>query len=166
MIPNKEKGWGHYLAVKKLSTLLRRVTSKHRGNFYYLNCLHSFRTQNKLKSHEKVCKNKDFCGIVIPSEKDNILEFNQYIKSDKMPYIIFADIESLIKKIDGCENNPENSCSTKIGEHIPCRYSVSAIWAFDKIEKKHILYRGEDCVKKFCTSLREHATNVIKKKSI
>ena len=31
------------------------------------------------------------------SEKDNILEFNQYIRSDKMPYIVYADIESLIK---------------------------------------------------------------------
>ena len=45
----------HYLAVKKLSTLLRGITSKHRGNFYCLNCLHSFRTKNK-----KACKNKDF----------------------------------------------------------------------------------------------------------
>ena len=41
-----------------------------------------------------------------PSEKENILEFNQYMKSDKMAYIIFADIESLIRKIDGCANNP------------------------------------------------------------
>ena len=36
------------------------------------------------------------------SEKDNILEFNQYMKPDKMPYIIYADIESLIRKIDRC----------------------------------------------------------------
>ena len=34
----------------------------------------------------------------MPSENDNILEFNQYLKLDKMPYIIYADIESLIKK--------------------------------------------------------------------
>ena len=33
----------------------------------------------------------------MPSEKDKILEFNRYIKLDKMPYIIYADIESLIK---------------------------------------------------------------------
>ena len=44
---------------------------------YCLNCLHSFRTENKLKPREKVCKNKDFCGIVMPSEKHNILVFNQ-----------------------------------------------------------------------------------------
>ena len=41
-----------------------------------------------------------------------------------MPYIIYADIESLIRKIDGCANNPENSSTTKIGDHIPCGYSM------------------------------------------
>ena len=47
---------------------------------------------------KKFVKTKIFCGIVMPSENDNILEFNQYLKLDKMPYIIYADIESLIKK--------------------------------------------------------------------
>ena len=95
---------------------------KHRSGFCCLNCLHSFRTENKLKSHKKVCRNKNFCGTAMPSEKDNILEFDRYIKSDKMLYIIYADIGSLVKKIDGCANNPENSSTTKIGEHIPCGY--------------------------------------------
>ena len=34
----------------------------------------------------------------MPSENDNILEFNQHMKSDKTPYIIYPDIESLIRK--------------------------------------------------------------------
>ena len=92
MIPNEEKegrkskseGRRHYLAIKKLSALLGRITSKTKGDFYCLNSLHSFRTENRLKYHEKVlCKNKDFCGYVMPSEKDKILEFNQYTKADK-----------------------------------------------------------------------------------
>ena len=88
MIPNVEKvGW-YYLAVKKLSPLLCGTTSKHKSDFYYLNCLHSFRTENQLKSHEKVCKNKDFCGIVMSSQTDKILQFNQNMKLDKMSYII------------------------------------------------------------------------------
>ena len=53
--------------------------------FFGLNCFRSFRTENKLKCHEKVCRNKDFCGIVMPSEKGNILEFNQHMKSEKIP---------------------------------------------------------------------------------
>ena len=46
---------------------LHKITSKHKGDSYCLNCLHSFRTENKLKCYEKVCKNKDFCGIVMLS---------------------------------------------------------------------------------------------------
>ena len=86
---------------KKLSTLLRGVTSKH-GVFYCLNCLHSFKTENKRKSREKYVKNKDFCGIVMPPEKNEILKFNRYMKLDRMSYIIYADLECLIKKINGC----------------------------------------------------------------
>ena len=39
-----------------------------------------------------------------------------------MLYIIYADSEYLIKKIDGCPNNPKQSSTSKIGEHIPCGY--------------------------------------------
>ena len=44
-----------------------------------------------------------------------------------MPYIIYSDTESLIKRIDGYANNPEKSSTTKIGEHIPCGYSMSTL---------------------------------------
>ena len=90
MIPNQE-GW-HYLAVKKRSALLRRITSRHHGNFYCMNCLHSFATENKRESHKKLCKNKDFCNTVMVSEDTKILAFNQYHKSDKSPFI-YADLE-------------------------------------------------------------------------
>ena len=32
------------------------------------------------------------------SEKDNVLELNEYTKLHKMPYIVYSDLESLIKK--------------------------------------------------------------------
>ena len=48
MIPNLEKKGGHYLAVKTLCTLLRGITPKCHCDFYCLNCLHSFRTENKI----------------------------------------------------------------------------------------------------------------------
>ena len=83
---------------KETIYIIKRNNMKHHGDFYCLNCLHSFRTENNLKSHEKVCEKKDFCGIVMLPEQDKILEFNQNMKSDKMLYIIYADMESLIKK--------------------------------------------------------------------
>ena len=67
------------------------------------------------------------------------------MKSDEMPYIIYANIEFLIKKIDECAKNPEIFSTTKIGEN------------FDHIEDKHTLYCGKDCMKKVCTFSRDHA---------
>ena len=53
----------------------------------------------------------------MPSEDTKILEFNQYQKYDRAPFITYA--ECLIEKIDGCKSNPESSSTTKDGEHIP-----------------------------------------------
>ena len=53
-----------------------------------------------------------------------------------MPCIIYTDIESLSKKVDGCSNNLENYSTTKRGEQIPFGYSVSIIWTFNYIENK------------------------------
>ena len=61
MISNGEN-W-HYLAVKSLSRLLRDITSNHDGDYYCLNCFHSYRTENKLNAHNKVCENHDYCNI-------------------------------------------------------------------------------------------------------
>ena len=58
----------------------------------------------------------------MPFGKHNTLKLNQYVKSDKMPYIIYAGLESFIKKIDACANNLEKSSTTKIGKHIPSKY--------------------------------------------
>ena len=63
-----------------------------------------------------MCKNKDFSNIVMPSEDNKILEFD---KSDKAPFIIYAGLACSIEKIDECKNNPENSSTKKVGEHIP-----------------------------------------------
>ena len=91
MIP-KEKKKVDIILEQKISAWLAKITSKHNGDFRCLNYLHSVRTENKRKSHEKVCKSKDFCGIVTPSKDDNILKFNQYVKKDRIPYIICANL--------------------------------------------------------------------------
>ena len=41
----------------------------------------------------------------MPSQKNNALSFNQYVKSEKMPYVIYADLESVNKNDpSGCRS--------------------------------------------------------------
>ena len=49
-----------------------------------------------IPSKQKTNK-KDYCNIVMSSEGTKILEFNKYQKSDKIPFLIYADLMSLIK---------------------------------------------------------------------
>ena len=78
----------------------------------------------------KKCENEDFCNVVVSSEDTKILEFIQYEKSEEAPFIIYADLECLIEKIDGCKNNPENSSTTKEIEYIPSDFSMSTISSY------------------------------------
>ena len=160
MTNNDDKQQWHYLAVKKLF-VLSGITSKYHGDFYCLNCFHSFATKNKLQLHKRVCENKEFCNIIMSFEDNKILEFNQYRKSDKAPFIIYADLECIIEKIDGNKNNPESSLTKNLSKIILSCFSMSIVSSFRRIENKHDVYRGKDCMKKFCKFLRDHAMKII-----
>ena len=105
MITDGEK-W-HYFAVKSLSALFRGKTLNNNGDFYCLRCFQLYTTENKLKKHKKVCENHDYCYVEIPEEDIKILKYNQGEKSMKVPFIIYADLESLLEKINTCHSNPE-----------------------------------------------------------
>ena len=97
----------------------------------------------------------------MPSEDSKILEFIQHEKPGKAPFIIYADLQCVIEKIDVCKNNPENSSTIKVREHIPSVFLMSTISSFRSIENKHDVYRDKNCTEKFCEYLRENAMKII-----
>ena len=98
MITNDNENW-HYLAVKGISALFRRMTSNNNGDYYCLHCFHSNRTNNKLKRHERLSNKNDYCHVKMPKEDNKILKYNHEEKSLKSPFIIIADLECILPKI-------------------------------------------------------------------
>ena len=90
MITDGTSNW-HYLAVKSISGLLRGITSNHNGDFYCLNCFHSYTTERKLINHKRICENNVFCYLKMPDEDNKILKYIPGKKSLKVPFIVFAD---------------------------------------------------------------------------
>ena len=160
LVISNGENW-HYLTVKNLSGLLRGITSNHVGDFYCLNCFHSYRTKNKLEAHKEICENRDYCHVEMPTKHTNTIKYNQGEKSIKLPFVVYADLECLLEKMSTCYNNPEKSLTTKINKNTPSGYSLFTHCLFDKTKNKLDYYRGEDCMKKFCKDLREHATKII-----
>ena len=73
----------------------------------------------------------------MPSEDNKVLRIKQYQKSGKALLIIYADLECLIEKIDGCKNYPENLFTTKVSGHFPSGCSMPTILSLKYIENKH-----------------------------
>ena len=79
----------------------------------------------------------------------------------KVPFTIYADLESLLEKMSTCCNNPKKSSTTKINKHTPSGYSSFTHCSFDTTKNKLNYDRGKNCMKNFCIDLREHAAKLI-----
>ena len=141
--------------------LLRGITSNHNEDFYCLNCFHSHTTENKLRKHEKIWNEHDFCYLKMPNEDNKILIYIPGEKSLKVPFINYADLECLLQKIKSCQNNPEKSYTEKKAVHRPSGYSLITCCSFDKSENERKYYRGIDCMKIFCNDLKDQANKII-----
>ena len=111
----------------------------------------------------------DYCYVEMPTKDNNTIKYNHGEKSTKLPFTIYADLECLLEKMSTCQNNANESSTTKINKHTLSGYSLFTHCSFDNSKNKLNYYRGEDCMKKFCKDLRTHATKIInyeKKKMI
>ena len=118
---------------------------------------------NKIDKHpQRISKIKPFIDnynwndINFPTAKKdwNRFELNNKDVALDILYVPF-------KKIDTSQNNPDLSSTTKINQHIPSGYSIYTSCSFDKSNNKLSYYRGEDCMKRFCKDLKDHATKLI-----
>ena len=134
---------GYNRPIESLSRLLRRVTSNHDGDFYCMSCFHSICSDNLLRKHKRLCGNHNYCNVDMPEKNKNKLKYRYGEKLLKAPFIIYADLECLLKKEQSCQNNPKTS------------YSLDLICSFDKTKTRHYLYRGKDCIENFCKRLEQ-----------
>ena len=134
---------GYNRPIESLSRLLRRVTSNHDGDFYCMSYFHSICSDNSLRKHKRLCGNHNYCNVDMPEKNKNKLKYRYGEKLLKAPFIIYADLECLLKKEQSCQNNPKTS------------YSLDLICSFDKTKTRHYLYRGKDCIENFCKRLEQ-----------
>ena len=144
----------HYCLVKGLSRLLAFQVPKSNGKHYFcLRCLNPFWCQESLNKHQEYCSEYEDVQIVIP-EKGTILKFKNYHRSEKVPFIVYADFESYIKPMQSCDPNPESSYTKQYQKHEPSSFCYY-IKCFDNgVNKpKLVSYTGEDAAQKFVDML-------------
>ena len=140
---------GYNRPIESLSRLLRRVTSNHDGDFYCMSCFHSICSDNSLRKHKRLCGNHNYCNVDMPEKNKNKLKYRYGEKLLKAPFIIYADLECLLKKEQSCQNNPKKSYTERKAKHKPSRYSWSLICSFDETKNKRKFYRRKVVLKSF-----------------
>ena len=110
--------------IKGLSALLTGITSNHDGDFHCVNCFHLYSTNDKLKKHETVCNDHDYCYAEMPNEDNKVLKYKHGQKSLKASLMIYADLECLLEKMHPCQNNPKKYYTEKKAKHMPSGYSL------------------------------------------
>ena len=101
------------------------------------------------------------CVIKMPTKNNKTLKYNHGEKSLKVPFTIYADLECLLIKQQSCQNNPNESYTERKAMHEPCGYALSLVSLFDKTKNKYNFYRGRDCIKRFCSDLKELGTKIV-----
>lgn len=100
----------HYVWIKNLSALIQRQVGKWRNKKYICNrCLHYFITEEKLQEHLLRCCSQNKTKITLPDDENRWVRFKNFKNKIEVPFIIYADIESLLMPITCVEDENENN---------------------------------------------------------
>lgn len=167
-----EEGNSHYCWIKDLSRLVsRQITSRDGAKHFCDGCLHYFRTDVQLMSHRRFDCNHVYTklpttelimnarGGVMP---ENILTFNNFQKQLKVPFVIYADFETILAPLDTGNPvpNPGGPYTVTTCEHKPYSFAYFVKCSYDDNFSKFEIYRGEDAVDVFIQRLDRDVYNI------
>ena len=124
----------HYVAIKFLSRLLSSENTKHKGKEYFCNnCLQGFKEESSRDEHIGYCIDNESVKVEMP-HKNLIVQYSDGQFQFKVPFIMYADFESILEPIQGSGNNPRISSTRAINNHIPSGWCVRSEFAYGKVE--------------------------------
>ena len=89
--------------------------------------------------------------------KGSTVEFYDGQRQFKVPFMMYADFEAILEPIQGPSPDPEEPYTSKVNQHIPSGWCVYSKFAYGEVQNPLKLYRGKDCIEKFCDYIKEEA---------
>ena len=137
----------HYTLVKNKSALISSQINSHEHKRHLcLNCFNSFNTSESLNKHKEYCYENKSVKITMPPQ-NTYLRFKNFHHSEKAPFAVYADFESLIKPLDNCNPDPNKSYTKKYQKHEPISFSyyiaVNGVF-FKPVLRKYTKTKPED----------------------
>ena len=80
----------------------------------------------------------------------SFVEFHGVQNQFKVPFVMYADFEAILKPTKETNFNPDSLYTKEINQHIPSDFCINSMFAYGDVKDPLKLYRGEDCVEKLC----------------
>ena len=138
----------HYTLVKNKSALIASQINNHEHKRHLcLNCFNSFNSPETLEKHKEYCYENESVKTTMPPP-GTYLRFKNFLHSEKAPFAVYADFESLIKPMDNCDPDPNKSYTKKYQKHKPISFSYyinsSIDGVFKPVLRKYTKTKPED----------------------
>lgn len=153
----------HYCWIRDLSRLVSSQISRHNDKLYFCDgCLIYFISPSALILHQKYDCNHIFTKTPTTDLKidkfgksvpENILKFENIEKQMRVPFVVYADFESILKPLETVEPNPQDSYTIKSLKHEPYSFAYLIKCSFDDTISKFKLYRGSDAAQVFVSRI-------------
>lgn len=133
----------HYCYIKNLNGLLSRTKTGNHGYKFCRNCFQGFTSQEVLDKHLLYCSKHEAQHLKFPTEGDgDIVEFDDFSKQMRVPFVIYGDFEAFALKVDTCLPNPSTSNTTTIASYEACGYGYQVVSSDPRHTKPPAIYRG------------------------
>ena len=112
----------HYTLVKNKKALIASQINNHGHKRHFcLNCFNSFNSPETLETHKEYCYENESVKTLMPPP-DTYLRFKNFLHSEKAPFVIYADFECKIIRMDNCDPDPNKSYTKKYQKHEPVSF--------------------------------------------
>ena len=165
----------HYVLIKDFNAFMYNQSKHKERKHFCMFCLQCFSSERILANHANNCLTiNGMQAINMPKPGKNILNFKNFYKQLPVPFVIYADFEAIMKKVQGCELSEEmeneknkRSYTEAYQTHEDCGSAYKVVCCYDDKYRKDIcIYRGENAVYKFMEQMLEevkYCKDVIKK---
>jgi len=144
----------HYVLIKDFNKFMYNQTKHKERKHFCLYCLQCFSSERILMNHKENCIQVNGEQAIEMPNKDNILKFTNHHKQLPVPFVIYADLEAITKKVQGCRQNNNKSYTEAYQTHEDCGYGYKVVCCYDdKYTKPTQVYRGKNAVYKFMESM-------------
>lgn len=120
----------HYCWIKDLGKLVGSQVTKHKEKIQICKmCLNSFYSEAKLADHKMYCSQHESVRVRMPMPYDNIMQFEHYNHSLKVPFAVYTDFECMLQKIQTCRPSDELSYTSSYQKHTPTNFAYYITYA-------------------------------------